>query len=736
MQEKLTEGYRRFVEATSTSDRPTYMAPVGLVFKTIHDDIANTGKDPTEDNTLFSKLYDGDGSHPSPFGTYLSALTLFSSMTGKDPASITYLIKGVDGNTAKEIQDAVSRTILETFESQEILYPWTTSWTGVTLSGNPPPAESSNSEQTSDSEQATDEPMSDSEQGTDAPTDAPTDQATDEGTDEGTGEDGIIDETSAMLPNPDDNPDDNPDANDNPDEANPDDNSDEANQDGNANEGNPDEEENPDGEPQDVYNDNPDEESFPDGEGGYIVVPPGSIPPRNRPGEIFDIVTFSEDQLLQFESNVTDPSALNGSITVFISYDQYPEDIAWTLVPEAGGEPLHFQAYGTVREPFFNQTTTFENLNPKTVYLFKISDKEGDGICCSHGDGYVEIMDNSVGATAVSRQGDNSTSNVIFKVKDSFGAYFSVDVGVNTSGDALLVSLDDNYQPSTWPELETTLMAPSGNETQWPGKFPTTEKGSLVINVDLDDNPEEISWTLETEFNKDNVLSEQQDSAEPWVLVDTWDGTNSAAGTLNSTEFSQLTHGWYRLFIEDIMGNGLCCENANEFNNNTGYVTVTGPLKATRDLGLVWGSNGQFQTGTGVGFYIDDQGYISHVKFLTNKDARGTTSDATTADAIPSFFQRNENQPPLPPGTNSSDASSPDASGEVGGNSSTTPNLPTPVVTPDEPEDLVMDDSASPNNSTSDNSTSDSPASDGTGMLRFAARVLAIGNILLIFIMS
>jgi hypothetical protein len=128
MQKHLTEGYLHYVQRTSTPKRPTYVAPVGLVFETIYNDILHEGHDPTERSSLFSRLYWKDGSHPSLAGSYLAALTIYTTITGKDPKEATWTPDDLEENTVSQIQDAVSRTIVKTFDSQTIKYPWQTPW--------------------------------------------------------------------------------------------------------------------------------------------------------------------------------------------------------------------------------------------------------------------------------------------------------------------------------------------------------------------------------------------------------------------------------------------------------------------------------------------------------------------------------------------------------------------------------------------------------------------------------
>jgi hypothetical protein len=124
MQGLLTVGYKRFQSATSTPQRPTYIAPIGLVFRTIYNDMINDKSSPTNDGTLFSNLYSQDGSHPSTLGSYVAALTIYSSMTGLDPTIINYWPNIIKETTARKVQDAVKRTLVNTAANGSITYPW------------------------------------------------------------------------------------------------------------------------------------------------------------------------------------------------------------------------------------------------------------------------------------------------------------------------------------------------------------------------------------------------------------------------------------------------------------------------------------------------------------------------------------------------------------------------------------------------------------------------------------
>ena len=77
MNDHLLQGYLDYAN-NATSAHPAasvYVAPVGLAFAKIHDDLLAAGTDPDQSGTLFHDLYTSDGSHPSLHGSYLAAAT-------------------------------------------------------------------------------------------------------------------------------------------------------------------------------------------------------------------------------------------------------------------------------------------------------------------------------------------------------------------------------------------------------------------------------------------------------------------------------------------------------------------------------------------------------------------------------------------------------------------------------------------------------------------------------------
>ena len=513
MQEYLTEGYMRYMDAASTPERPAYLAPVGIVFQTIHNDLVDQGITPTDPDTLFTKLYTGDGSHPAPPGTYAAALTIFSSMTGIDPTTIKWFPTSIDQATADALQDAVKRTIVATFESEFITYPWTSLWTDV-------------------SEQV--------EASTGLPTATPTQMPT-----------GMPDTNI-----------------------------------------------------------------------------PTAAPITGTP-----TISLTESPVDTTTDTATPSSDTKGSVTIEIVYDEFPEDIAWTFLADTGaGEPANytrrfFQSYNsTGLEPFGAQKVTFDKLAQNQTYLFKIHDKMGDGISGNHGVGNITIFDN-----------ENNT--VIFTPLEaiSFGTYYEVDLAIGSFGHAFVLDTSSDYQPGSWSDLENLLLAPpvttsddGVDYTRWPGQLPSSPNSSLVVNLDLYEDQDELSWEL-FYTNETNATSTAYygESNHTWSMVSNWTGSLDSEPGLSVTALYALDPGWYLFVLKDSGGNGFSRPAGSD--GPPEFVTITGPLSYTQDLGLVWGSYRQFEDEVDIQFLMDTTGYISHIRFFNDKDIRGPSSAGSSA---------------------------------------------------------------------------------------------------------
>ncbi len=138
MQGHIEDGYLAYADELSTKKRPVFIAPAGLGFQAIWDDEA----DPQDPSSLFSRLYAGDGSHPSPIGSMLVARIFYASLTGRSPIGLSYNPNG--SLTADELETvSVAAHFLVLGDPWgEFRYPFALSWaefadetTEVTIGG-------------------------------------------------------------------------------------------------------------------------------------------------------------------------------------------------------------------------------------------------------------------------------------------------------------------------------------------------------------------------------------------------------------------------------------------------------------------------------------------------------------------------------------------------------------------------------------------------------------------------
>ncbi len=121
MQQGIARGYEMYNENITTSDRPTYIAPIGLAFMHIHDTVEESGQNATDGWTSFSALYDSDGSHPSIDGTYLAACVIHATITGESPVG-RQAPSQISPQRALELQEAAAATVFN--ETPNYTYPW------------------------------------------------------------------------------------------------------------------------------------------------------------------------------------------------------------------------------------------------------------------------------------------------------------------------------------------------------------------------------------------------------------------------------------------------------------------------------------------------------------------------------------------------------------------------------------------------------------------------------------
>lgn len=96
---RLRNAYVRFADSAQAC-----VAPVGVAWKYVRD------------NHPTINLYSGDGSHPSPEGTYLAACTFYASVFRKSPVGAAYTF-GLDPTIAGQLQNAAAISVLDSLQT-------------------------------------------------------------------------------------------------------------------------------------------------------------------------------------------------------------------------------------------------------------------------------------------------------------------------------------------------------------------------------------------------------------------------------------------------------------------------------------------------------------------------------------------------------------------------------------------------------------------------------------------
>jgi hypothetical protein len=122
MQHRLTHGYEEMQKAVSTESRPVRVAPAGLAFAAIYESstkpLAQNINDTQQGNNTsatvtFEDLYVSDGKHPSVYGSYLAACTIYATLTGKDPRGLPYKPDNISAEQQMFLQTMAAETALQ-----------------------------------------------------------------------------------------------------------------------------------------------------------------------------------------------------------------------------------------------------------------------------------------------------------------------------------------------------------------------------------------------------------------------------------------------------------------------------------------------------------------------------------------------------------------------------------------------------------------------------------------------
>lgn len=118
MQDRITRGYEIYRE-TILKNNPqakVKIAPAGLAFNRIFQQIQNDQDDPLAEGSLFSMLFEEEEDprkHPSVYGSYLCGCVLFQTLTGLDVRQSSVDPFGMDTQLRKLLQQVAYDTVIE-----------------------------------------------------------------------------------------------------------------------------------------------------------------------------------------------------------------------------------------------------------------------------------------------------------------------------------------------------------------------------------------------------------------------------------------------------------------------------------------------------------------------------------------------------------------------------------------------------------------------------------------------
>ena len=98
MNDLLTEGYEAYAAAIAAEGMEVVVVPAGVAWRKIYDDTLAAGSDPQSPESLFSRLYTGDGSHPSALGTFLMACVSYLSLQSSSCGDLEWAHSGISGD--------------------------------------------------------------------------------------------------------------------------------------------------------------------------------------------------------------------------------------------------------------------------------------------------------------------------------------------------------------------------------------------------------------------------------------------------------------------------------------------------------------------------------------------------------------------------------------------------------------------------------------------------------------
>jgi MYXO-CTERM domain-containing protein len=121
MQSALEDAYAEYRDTMRADGLQPYIAPAGVAWRLVYEASA----DPLAASSLFTRLYASDGQHPSPAGSYLTACTMYASLTGLSSVGLP-TSAGVTAEQAAILQEFADAAVFGA-EGAAYDFPWSSS---------------------------------------------------------------------------------------------------------------------------------------------------------------------------------------------------------------------------------------------------------------------------------------------------------------------------------------------------------------------------------------------------------------------------------------------------------------------------------------------------------------------------------------------------------------------------------------------------------------------------------
>lgn len=106
-----------------------------------------------------------------------------------------------------------------------------------------------------------------------------------------------------------------------------------------------------------------------------------------KPDFCFDTINSTDSDIA-----MVNPMEEGHELELKIHYDANPNQVAWILVNKDTDAIIDYVTYGAAKIADANVNIRYENLVPGH-YTFLVTDSAGNGICCTSGNGSIEISE-------------------------------------------------------------------------------------------------------------------------------------------------------------------------------------------------------------------------------------------------------------------------------------------------------------------------------------------------------